>query len=193
MKNTKGKGEAEIPSIDDFENKYTMSEIKSHCMDNDSQKGMFETYDKDLEIVLAQMKKDSFKVWTAIDGDSGDLVIINGMHLVNRIYYIITNEAGEAGEVYQENQEDHEEDCSRFFDQEKLTYVYTNICWDNYILEDEGEKTHFDMKGVLFSQLEYLKERATFDAEDYEEMHDVITLVQTMLEAMPTDKQLGKE
>ena len=47
----------------------------------------FETYDEDFDFVATQNPKH---VWTLVDGDSGDPVIVAGLHFVNRIHYIIT-------------------------------------------------------------------------------------------------------
>jgi hypothetical protein len=50
----------------------------------------FETYGNDLEFVLSVCKTDPRKVWTLVDGDDGNLYIVDGYHLVNRINYFIT-------------------------------------------------------------------------------------------------------
>jgi hypothetical protein len=50
----------------------------------------FETYGDDLEFVLSVCKTDPRKVWTLVDGDDGNLYIVDGYHLVNRINYFIT-------------------------------------------------------------------------------------------------------
>ena len=48
---------------------------------------MFETYGKELDYVLTHKNN---KIWTLIDTSEGDIAIINGYHLVNRIGYFIT-------------------------------------------------------------------------------------------------------
>jgi hypothetical protein len=64
---------------------------------------LLETYGKDLDIVLEQVKKNPKKVWTVIDsGNSGnpngtdeiwsESLVITGYHLVNRFGYMITKE-----------------------------------------------------------------------------------------------------
>ena len=82
-------------NIDDFDNKYTpFSDVKSVEMCPESQGGMFETFGKDLEEVLKIANGDKpNRVWTAVDCDEG-FYLINGYHLVNRVYYILTNEEG---------------------------------------------------------------------------------------------------
>jgi hypothetical protein len=47
----------------------------------------FETYGEELEFVRAQ---DPRCIWTLVDGDDGNLYIVDGYHLVNRINYFIT-------------------------------------------------------------------------------------------------------
>ena len=90
--------EEKIPTLDDFENKYTMTDKLSTCWHHDpSTKGWFDTAGEELETVYAQMKEDPKKVWTSLT--SG--LIINGFWRCDRDYYIITNEAGEDGEFYQ--------------------------------------------------------------------------------------------
>jgi hypothetical protein len=50
----------------------------------------FETYGADLEFVRSVYDVDPKKVWTLVDGDDGNLYIVDGFHLVNRINYFIT-------------------------------------------------------------------------------------------------------
>ena len=48
---------------------------------------LFETYGDELEFVKRQ---DTRKVWTLVDGDDGELYIVSGFHLVNRIGYLLS-------------------------------------------------------------------------------------------------------
>lgn len=55
---------------------------------------LFETYD---EAVKAEALKYAASpdqlyrhIWTVVDGDSGDLIVLNGWHLVNRVHYMVT-------------------------------------------------------------------------------------------------------
>jgi hypothetical protein len=48
---------------------------------------LFETYGEELEFVRRQ---DPLTVWTLVDGDNGAIVLISGMHLVNRIGYLLS-------------------------------------------------------------------------------------------------------
>lgn len=79
----------------DFDQKYTPnSKLKSENFDQGD--GRFETFGKDLELVLAT--EDQF-IWTCLDGDYGTY-LVSGYHLVNRIYYLITNEPWTEQEEY---------------------------------------------------------------------------------------------
>ena len=74
--------------LDAWEEKY--QPLKNHIdkgngiFENDK----FETYGEELDFVRAQ---DPSYIWTLVDGDDGNLYIVNGYHLVNRINYFVTN------------------------------------------------------------------------------------------------------
>jgi hypothetical protein len=75
----------------DFDNRYTYdTTVKSTAFDAD-QAGMLETYGDDLNLVLKINKKTPKRVWTMVDADDG-MYLLQGYHLVNRVYYVITNE-----------------------------------------------------------------------------------------------------
>lgn len=75
----------------------------------------FETYGEELEHVLAVANSEPKRVWTLVEGDGGDLYIVNGYHLVNRLNYFITAKPfdGEFLEVpyyiFDESEEDEDE------------------------------------------------------------------------------------
>lgn len=48
---------------------------------------LFETYGDELDFVR---RFDPRRVWTVIDGENGNLCIASGMHLVNRIGYLLS-------------------------------------------------------------------------------------------------------
>lgn len=48
---------------------------------------LFETYGDEFEFVRRQAPDT---IWTIIDGDDGDLYVINGLHFVNRVGYLIS-------------------------------------------------------------------------------------------------------
>ena len=50
---------------------------------------MYETFGEELEYIKAQPNK---RIWTIVDGDDDDLLIIAGYHFVNRLGYLVTNE-----------------------------------------------------------------------------------------------------
>ena len=89
---------------DEFDERYQL--IPNHLNQNaswafgDGQGCLFETYGEEFEFVRQQ---DPAKVWTITDGDDGDLHIVNGLHYVNRIGYLISRDAvpdGMAVEVH---------------------------------------------------------------------------------------------
>jgi hypothetical protein len=69
--------------LDAWEEKY--QPLKNHIDSDGFDK--FETYGAELEFVRAQ---DPRHIWTLVDGDDGNLYIVNGYHLVNRINYFVT-------------------------------------------------------------------------------------------------------
>jgi hypothetical protein len=78
-------------------------------MENDSVR-QYETYGADLEEVRKQIQSFHRTVWTAVEGDDGDLVIVSGPHYVNRLYYVICEVAYEEGESI-EVEDDFDESC----------------------------------------------------------------------------------
>jgi hypothetical protein len=50
----------------------------------------FETYGEELDYVRSVYDEDPRRVWTLVDGDDGNLYIVDGYHLVNRINYFVT-------------------------------------------------------------------------------------------------------
>lgn len=71
----------------------------------------FETYGEELDFVRAQ---DPRCIWTLVDGDDGNLYIVDGYHLVNRINYFITEVPFEGNflevpyYIYDEEEQDDE-------------------------------------------------------------------------------------
>lgn len=49
---------------------------------------LYETYGPELAYVRAQNPNT---VWTVVDGDEGQIVIVSGFHFVNRIGYLVTS------------------------------------------------------------------------------------------------------
>jgi hypothetical protein len=67
--------------LDAWDAKY--KPIKNHFDGSDK----FETYGKELDFVRAQNPRC---IWTLVDGDDGNLYIVDGYHFVNRINYFVT-------------------------------------------------------------------------------------------------------
>lgn len=73
----------------DWDSIYTQdSNVKSEYFND----GRLETFGKDLESVLFCLDYMPKKVWTAIEGDDGNVYYCAGFHYVNRLYYVISNE-----------------------------------------------------------------------------------------------------
>jgi hypothetical protein len=76
----------------DFDKRYTYdTTIVSTEFDPESQAGMLETYGDDMKLVRAINKVSPMRLWTMVDGDHG-MYLLQGLHYVNRIYYVVTNE-----------------------------------------------------------------------------------------------------
>ena len=59
---------------------------------------VFETYGKDYQRVK---RTNGRKLWTVVDGDNGESLIVAGWHYVNRLHYVITErEWDHESEVY---------------------------------------------------------------------------------------------
>ena len=52
----------------------------------------FETYGEELDYVRSIADTEPRRVWTLVDGADGNLYIVDGYHLVNRVNYFITKE-----------------------------------------------------------------------------------------------------
>lgn len=66
---------------------------------------MFETHGADLAQVVAYAdgamgRSARRKVWTLVEDDEGDAVIVEGYHLVNRLGYFLTVKAARQGVQY---------------------------------------------------------------------------------------------
>lgn len=83
--------------------------MPNHITVNSSFDGaMFETYGDDLAHILSfanpilKHKGDAMRrrVWTLVEDDEGELVIVNGYHLVNRVGYFLTAKPAAKGCEY---------------------------------------------------------------------------------------------
>jgi len=70
--------------LEAWESKYKPIENKLAGCDK------FETYGEELDYVRSVYDKDPRRVWTLVDGDDGNLYIVDGYHLVNRVNYFVT-------------------------------------------------------------------------------------------------------
>lgn len=53
---------------------------------------LFACTGKELKYVLAQKPRC---IWTLVDGDEGQILLVSGLHIVNRIGYLVTGEPAE--------------------------------------------------------------------------------------------------
>jgi hypothetical protein len=73
-----------------FDEQFTL--VENHIDNNASWGGaMFETFGEELDYVRMKAQKGN-NVWTIIEGDDDSMFIVNGVHFVNRIGYLITRE-----------------------------------------------------------------------------------------------------
>lgn len=80
-------------SYDDFLEKYTL--VNNHFCRTAAHDGcMFETFGEELDFVREQNPK---RVWTLIDNNDGWYGVSAGLHFVNRIGYLITEEEWQDG------------------------------------------------------------------------------------------------
>lgn len=83
-------------TINDFDLKYTLdTSIQSNEFIGEGEEGMLETYGKDMEKVLEINKTSPMRLWTMVDGEEG-MILIQGLHYVNRIYYVVTEQEAES-------------------------------------------------------------------------------------------------
>ena len=48
---------------------------------------LFETFGDEFAFIRRQ---DPLKVWTLMDGEDGDMYVVNGLHFVNRVGYLLS-------------------------------------------------------------------------------------------------------
>jgi hypothetical protein len=67
--------------------------IKNHFtqkQEGEFMEDKFETYGEELDYVRSIVDTEPRRVWTLVDGEDGNLYIVDGYHLVNRVNYFIT-------------------------------------------------------------------------------------------------------
>ena len=87
----------------EFDKKFTFKQ--NHIVPSNEDK--FETYGPELDFV--QLPENKNHVWTAVDGDEGELVYVSGFHYVNRIFYMISNESHNGEDISVTIEMDEEE------------------------------------------------------------------------------------
>lgn len=77
--------------LDAWEEKYQpIKNTFTQKQDGEFVEDKFETYGEELEYVLTIANSEPARVWTLVEGDDGNLHIISGYHMVNRLNYFIT-------------------------------------------------------------------------------------------------------
>lgn len=79
----------------EFDDKYTGNPAFRSDTGCSDEAGVMETYGDDLEAVVAQHEKNPKTVWTIVETDDDEMVIIAGYHYVNRFLYFVSNEEWE--------------------------------------------------------------------------------------------------
>ena len=85
----------------DWEDELDAWDAKYEPMDNHITKNgddKFETYGEELKFVRSIHFTEPNRVWTLIEGDSGNLWITNGYHFVNRLNYFVTKKPFESAD-----------------------------------------------------------------------------------------------
>ena len=78
---------------DEFDDQYAL--VSNHINPSatwafgDTAGCLFETYGEEFEFVR---RYDSRKVWTIVDGDDGDMYVVSGLHYVNRVGYLLSQD-----------------------------------------------------------------------------------------------------
>lgn len=97
----------------------------------------FETYGSDYDAVR---KADSNKIWTEVEDDFGDLVILPGFHFVNRMRYYITtlpfNKNIEVSDIEYINRDKAIDICLELNKKLKLNYP-EDLVFKYYIGDEE--------------------------------------------------------
>ncbi|QDT53880.1 hypothetical protein Pan44_19060 [Caulifigura coniformis] len=81
-------------SEEEFERQFSL--VPNHLNPNaswsfdDARGCLFETFGDELDFIRSQPAEN---VWTLVDGDDGDLYLVSGVHVVNRIGYLVTTES----------------------------------------------------------------------------------------------------
>jgi hypothetical protein len=76
-------------TFDEFLENYTLVH-NFYAKDRPFEGKMFETTGREFEFVKSKLHNK--QVWTVVDGDNGEMYVLPGFHLVNRVGYFITEE-----------------------------------------------------------------------------------------------------
>ena len=83
--------------LDAWEEKYQpIKNTFTQKQDGEFVEDKFETYGEELEYVLTIANSEPARVWTLVEGDDGNLHIVSGYHMVNRLNYFVTKNPSES-------------------------------------------------------------------------------------------------
>ncbi len=88
-----------LPGFEEFEQLH-FPVLNPFDSDADYDGAMFDTDGQEYEFVAELAVEHPRRVWTIVDGESNSLVLICGLHHINRIGYIITALPGQGDEQY---------------------------------------------------------------------------------------------
>lgn len=90
-----GETAAQFIEMDQFDWEEKFKPIPNHI-----EKGttMFETFGKEVEFVKSCPEN---RIWTLLESDDGDMIIVEGFHFVNRLGYYVTEAPYEPNTNYQ--------------------------------------------------------------------------------------------
>ena len=87
-------------SMIEFDDKYTGDPAYNHDGE-EGQDGFLETFEPSITQVQIVNTLRPKTLWTVVEGDDGNLYIVAGYHLVNRLHYVVTvEEWSDDGEEY---------------------------------------------------------------------------------------------
>lgn len=124
---------------DDFYSRYKT--IPNHVRDNE--KNEWETYGDEIVYIHQVLKEDPSRLWTIIDNNDGWMGIVAGYHHVNRMCYLITEQAWE-----RENEEYTIYDTTELRESweslpiQAIEEVTGEVLWD--MSEEEQEDAYID-------------------------------------------------
>ena len=163
----------------------------NHLDDNASFDGcMYETYGEELDYVYNLSQKEN-RVWTIVEGDNDTMFICAGLHLVNRIGFLVTEEPWEdpnlevqletvkdSFDVIRQALEQYIEDCAGENSDEAKD---VEAAWEDVLSTFRVDGSYFQVR--IDNNDEYL----VMEPDSYEYGYDP----QNLVSALETAKEIG--